>query len=131
MTFVGVLVVCYKLILTPLNTCRSECHNHPYSHNSYQYISTCKTIEKLVCLLVWGFSFHSRIVHSYVDITITSDGLQILTYARHLRPMSSEGSLACHTHCDKGHPFIWSYPRTRDTCTLMPRVWQWSCHYMF
>ena len=32
--------------------------------------------------------------------------LQILTYARHSRPLSSEGSLACQTYCDKGHPFI-------------------------
>ena len=37
---------------------------------------------------------------------ITGDGLQTLTYARHLRPMSSEDSLACQTYCDTGHPFI-------------------------
>ena len=29
-----------------------------------------------------------------------------LTYAGHSWPLSSEGSLACHTFCDKGHPFI-------------------------
>ena len=29
-----------------------------------------------------------------------------LTYTRHLWPLSSEGYLACHTYCDKGHPFI-------------------------
>ena len=34
------------------------------------------------------------------------EGLQILSYARHLWPLSSESSLACHTYCDKGHPFI-------------------------
>ena len=28
------------------------------------------------------------------------------TYARHLWTLSSEGSLACHTYCDTGHPFI-------------------------
>ena len=28
---------------------------------------------------------------------MTGEGLQILTYARHLWPLSSEGSLACHT----------------------------------
>ena len=41
-----------------------------------------------VCL---GFSFHSRI-YSYGDVTIADEGLQILTYARHSRPLSSEGS---------------------------------------
>ena len=35
---------------------------------------------------------------------VTGEGLQILTYARHL--LSSEGSLACHNYCDTGHPFI-------------------------
>ena len=29
-----------------------------------------------------------------------------LTNARHLWPLSSEGSLACHTYCDTWHPFI-------------------------
>ena len=48
--------------------------------------------------------------------------LQIfLTYTRHSWPLSSEGSSACHTYCDTGHPFIMdnslSSPRTRDTHT--------------
>ena len=42
-------------------------------------------------LFVWGFSSHSRIFQSYGDVNITGDGLQILTYARHLLPLSSEG----------------------------------------
>ena len=25
---------------------------------------------------------------------------------------------------------VWSYPRTRHSL-LLPRVWQWSCHYLF
>ena len=29
-----------------------------------------------------------------------------LTCTRHSWPLSSEGSLACHTFCDTGHPFI-------------------------
>ena len=37
---------------------------------------------------------------------MTGEGLQILTYAQHLWPLSSEGSLACHTYCDMEHPFI-------------------------
>ena len=37
---------------------------------------------------------------------ITGEGLQILTYARYSWSWSSEGSTACHTSCDTGHPFI-------------------------
>ena len=54
---------------------------------------------------LWFF-VDSRIFHSYGDVTSTGEGLQILTYARHLGPLSSEVSLTCHTHCDTGHPFI-------------------------
>ena len=56
-----------------------------------------KTIE-----VVLGFRSHSRIFLSYGDVTITDEGLQILTFARYLWPLSSEGSLACQIHCDKG-----------------------------
>ena len=31
----------------------------------------------------FGFSSHSRIIHSYGDVTIAGEGLQILIYARH------------------------------------------------
>ena len=34
-----------------------------------------------------------------------------------LMAFSSEGSLACHTCCDTGHPFLRSSPRTRDIHT--------------
>ena len=57
-------------------------------------------------LFVWSFSSHSRIFHSFEDVTIAGEGLQILTYVRHLWPLSSEGSLACHAFCDTGHAFI-------------------------
>ena len=75
-------------------------------------------------------SSHSRIVHSYGDVTITGDGLQILTYARHSR-LSSEGSWACHTNCDTGHPFIMVIAEDPWHSHLMPSVKQWSCHYLF
>ena len=42
---------------------------------------------------------------SYGDVTITSEGLQILNCARHSWPLGSEGSFAFHTYCDMGHPF--------------------------
>ena len=44
-------------------------------------------------MFVWGFSSHSRMFHSYGDVTMTGEGLQILTYTRHLWPLSNEGSL--------------------------------------
>ena len=56
-------------------------------------------------LFVWNFSSHLNIFHSFGDLTIAGEGLQILTFARHLRPLSIEGSLGCHTYCDMGHPF--------------------------
>ena len=55
--------------------------------------------------------------HSFGDVIIAGEGLQILTYARHLWPLSSEDSLSCFTKCDTGHPFIMSSPITRDTRT--------------
>ena len=33
---------------------------------------------QILCKLVCGFTSHSRIVHSYGDVTITGEGLQIL-----------------------------------------------------
>ena len=39
------------------------------------------------CLFVWGFSSYSRIFYSYGDVTITGEGLQILTFARHSWPL--------------------------------------------
>ena len=44
--------------------------------------------------------------HSFVDVTIKSEGLQILTNIQHSRPLISGGSVACHTYCDTRHPFI-------------------------
>ena len=58
-----------------------------------------------------GLSSHSRIVHSYGDITITGEGLQMLSFiCSALMAMSCEGSW--HSH-------------------LLPSVKQWRCHYLF
>ena len=68
------------------------------------------TLIDFVCvfvrLFVCGLSSHSRIFHSFGDVTITDERLQILTNARQLWPLSSECSLACHTYYDTGHPFM-------------------------
>ena len=81
-----------------------------------------------VCL---GFSSHSRIFHSYGDVTITVEGLKVLTYARHSWPLSSEGSSACHTYCDTGHPFIMVISEDPWHSHLLPSVWQWRFRYLF
>ena len=50
-----------------------------------------KCIAFFVCLFVC-FTSLSRIFHTKVDVTITGEGLQILTYTRHSLPLSSEAS---------------------------------------
>ena len=67
-------------------------------------------------LFVWGFS--SKNFHSSGNATITGDGLQILTYTRHIWQLNCEGSLTCHIYCDTGHTFIYTLaPRIRDNHT--------------
>ena len=56
---------------------------------------------------------HSKMFHKYGDVTIIGDRLQMLSHARHLWPLSCEGSLGCHTCCGMGHLSI----MTRDTHT--------------
>ena len=85
----------------------------------------------LLCLFVWSLSSHSKILHSYGDVIIAGEGLQILTYARHSRSLSSEGSLTCHTYCNTGLPFIMVISEDPLHSHLLPSVWQWSCHYLF
>ena len=89
--------------------------------------------DMIVCLFVWCLMSHSRIFHTYGDVTITctSKGLQILTYTWHSWPLSSEGSSACHTYCDTGHPFIMVISEDPWHSHLLLRVWLWSCHYLF
>ena len=72
----------------------------------YMYSMIWCTLGFFLCLFVWGFSSNSRIFHSCGDVTIAGEGLHILTYARYLWPMSSDGSLACHTFSNTGYPFI-------------------------
>ena len=71
----------------------------------HNYVDTQHNL--FVCLefivFVWSLS---RIFHSYGAVTIAGEGLRILTYARHSWPLSMEGSITCHIHCDKGLQFI-------------------------
>ena len=76
--------------------------------------------------LRFGVLHSRRISHSYGVVTITDEGLQILIRTRHSWPLSSKGSIVCHTYCYTGHPFIILWPSH-----LLPSVWQWSCHYIY
>ena len=81
------------------------------------------------CFVFWSISSLLGIFHSFGDVT--SEELQILTYARYVWPLSSEGFLACHTFCDTGHQFIMVISDNPWHSHLLPSVWQWSCHYLF
>ena len=80
-----------------------------------------KTHWKYVCLFVTlkNFSF-------YGDVTIACEGMQILTYAWHSWPLSSEGSLVCHIYCDTEHPFIMVISEDLWHSHLLPSIWHWS-----
>ena len=61
-------------------------------------------------MFVCGF-YPTREFFTQGDVTITGEGLQcFFTYARHSWPLSNEDSLACHTYCDTGHPFMMVIP---------------------
>ena len=81
----------------------------------------------IVGFFLLSFTSHSRL-HSYGDITITGEGLQILTYTWHSG--CSEGYLACNTYCDTSHPFIMVISEDPWHSHILPSVWQWSCHYV-
>ena len=55
----------------------------------------------------------------------------MLTYSLHLWPMSSEGSLKCHTHCDTDLLYLMVIPKDPWHSHLLLSVWQWRCHYPF
>ena len=95
----------------------------------------CKSSGNVIKQYDLGFfsslSSLSRIFHSYGDVSIAAEGLQILNYARHSLPWSSEGSLTCHKYCDRGLLFIFVISEDPWHSHLLPSVWQWSSHYLF
>ena len=96
------------------------------------FVCCCFVLFVLFCLSVC-LSLPVKIenIHSYGDVTTTGWGVQSLTYARHSWPLSTEGSLACHTYWDTGHPFIMAFSEDPWNSHPLPSVWQWSCHYLF
>ena len=79
------------------------------------------------CFLFFLFfvlSSHSTISHSFRDVMNADDVLHILTYARHLWPLSSEGSLAWHTYCNTGLYFIFFISENLCHSHLLPSVYR-------
>ena len=93
--------VCIHFML--LRACVYSISSHQFfDFSAWFCIHLCVILGgQTVFLFVLGLSFHS-----YRHVTITSEGPQTLTYARHSSSLSSERYKACHTNCDTGHPFI-------------------------
>ena len=102
--------------------------NNWHDRGSLTQINIPSYHDMIVCL-----GFYVPLENSYGDVTITctGEGLQILTSTWHSLPLSSEGSSACHTYCDMGHPFIMVNYENPWHSLLLLSVWQWSCHYLF
>ena len=91
-----------------------------------------RTIKNCVCVFVCvAFIVPLKIFHSYGKVTITGEVLYILIYARHSWSLSSKGSYTRHTYCDTDLPFLIVIFESPWHSHLLPRVWQWSCHYLF
>ena len=82
-------------------------------------------------LFVLGFPSHSRIFHTYWDVFISGEELQIFTYAQHSRSLSVRIFLACHIYCAMGHLFIMVISENPWHSHQLPSIWQWSCLYLF
>ena len=86
----------------------------------------------LTMVIQWNFLFSclfgvlrptSRFFHSYKDVTITGEGLQILTCARHLWPLSSDGLQRVTPTMARGIHSYWSYMDPWHS-HLLRSVWQ-------
>ena len=67
--------------------------------------------------MFWGFRPTQTFFTHMETSPLPVEGCKFLTYPRHSWPLSREGSSACHTFCDTGHPQKWLSPRTCDTHT--------------
>ena len=77
---------------------------------------------------------HSRIFHSYWDVTITGKGLQILIYALHPRPLHEQWWFFSVSHllwhgASVYNGQIWELVTLHSH--LLPSVRQWRFHYLF
>ena len=68
------------------------------------------TLEYFLFVCLFGCVHPTRKIFTHIETS------PFLTYARHSWPLSSEGSLACHTYCDTGHPLIMVISEEHCTC---------------
>ena len=54
-----------------------------------------------------------------------------LDSVQHTWTLSGEGSFACHTYCDRRHPFIKVISEDPWHSPMLPSLWYWGCHYLF
>ena len=83
-------------------------------------------LSLLICLIV-SFRFIDRLQSFFTHM----ETLLLPVKGCKFWPMLgtvSEGSLACYTYCDTGHPFLSEDPWHSQ---LLPSVWQWNCRYLF
>ena len=110
-TFVNLLRKIYKKRNVSVKT-RILIHEHnpkPWNSTpplpSFALLLSQLVIFVYTLLKLWlEFLSLLRIFHSFRDVSIAVERLQMLTYVQHLWPLSSGGSLACHTYCSTGHP---------------------------
>ena len=98
-------------------------------------MSTCEMMRLTCGLIVWTYlclfgvfvliENFSPIWRRYHD---RGERLQILTYARHLWPLRSDGFLAFNPYFDTGHPFIMVISEDRWNSPLLPSAAS-ACFY--
>ena len=76
-----------------------------YGWHAVQGITISMESSYMWCIVCWGFHVPLK-NFSLIWRRHHSEGLQILTYTRHSRPLISEGSLVWHTYSDTGFPFV-------------------------
>ena len=79
---------------------------------------------------VWILSFFVCLFGGFRPTQEFFTHFEILTHVWHSWPLSSNGSLACHTYCDTGQSFIMVISENPWHSYLLPSIWQWSCHYL-
>ena len=104
------------------NNCKYYRYFSYYTRGCNFIKKNCTYICKLLSILFLFLgvsSSHSRIFHSYWDVTITDEGLQILTNTRLSWPLRSEGSFKCHTYCDTRDIRLYGHIQGPVTFTLL------------
>ena len=83
-------------------------NNQSINSARHNHCGTKKKWSHLLCLFVclFGFFRPTREFFTHMETSPAGEGLQIFTFDRHSWPLSSEGSLTCHTYCDTGHPLL-------------------------